>query len=285
MNRSQLEKQMDSMSSVNASKSASGVSQFIRTAERHMANGKYVMALEQLSFAQALEPQNQYIQAIIERVRSLQQASGTTVAPAPAPVTAGNRYLSVTVGKEFVSGIKDLQEDTLTSPQEVQSRVRELTDTAQILLNRGLNESAFDALMKAYLLDPLSPEVLSCEKRVIPAWELARKQGTSVPVREQSAGVSSPVSDPPSGRHRESPSQRMSASPATDVQRIEALKEQKEAERRERERALWREASSLPKTMEKTVQLSPELPSVPEETEEKKERGLFSLLRRKRSLE
>jgi hypothetical protein len=241
------------------------------------------MALEQLSFAQQLEPQNQYIQAIIERVRGLQQASGITIAP--DPVMTGNRYLSVTVGKEFESGIKAFQEDTFSSPLEVQNRIRELTDTAQILLNRGLNESAFDALMKAYLLDPLSPEVLSCEKRVLPAWELARKQRTATPVGDQSARMNSSVSDPPSSRLREGSSQRMSSSSATDVQRIEVLKEQKEAERRERERALWREASSLPKTMDKTVQSSLEPPSIPEVTEEKKGRGIFSLLKRKRPLE
>ena len=71
-------------------------------------------------------------------------------------------------------------------------RVRELTDAAGTLLNRGLSESAFETLMNAYLLDPVSPDVLACEKRVLPAWELFRKQRTDLSVqalrmREQNA--------------------------------------------------------------------------------------------------
>lgn len=271
MNRSQLEKQMNAINQMNPAKSGTGVSQFIRTAERYMAGGKYTMALEQLSYAQELEPQNQYIEAIMERVRNLQKDN-----PAPAPVTAnGNRYLSVTVGKEFQNGIRSDVDEPDSSPLELKSRVRELTDTAEILLNRGLNESAFDALMKAYLLDPLSPDVLSCEKRVLPAWEVTRKQkalGLARPVMARS-----PV-------FADRPSQKISPTTPNDSQRINLLKGQKESERIDRERALWREASRLPKALDKDITSPPDLPVDTGIPAEKEEKGLFARFKKKRPL-
>jgi hypothetical protein len=75
--------------------------------------------------------------------------------------------------------------------------------------------------MKAYLLDPLAPEVLSCEKRVLPAWESTRNQRREIPGSSQQQ---------------------------SDAQRVELLKRQKERDRMERERAVWREASSAPQS-------------------------------------
>jgi len=83
--------------------------------------------------------------------------------------------LSVTVGKQFESGFKRQEDESATSSEAVRLRIKELTETAQILLNRGLSESAFETLMRAYLLDPLNPDVLLCEKRVLPAWEALQK--------------------------------------------------------------------------------------------------------------
>jgi hypothetical protein len=104
----------------------------------------------------------------MERARLLEASS--------APSEDPGRYLSVTVGNRFQGGIKGSDTDEPTSPEQTRLRIRELTETAHILLNRGLSESAFDTLMKAYLLDPLNPDVISAEKRVLPAWELAQRQ-------------------------------------------------------------------------------------------------------------
>jgi hypothetical protein len=101
-------------------------------------------------------------------------------------------------------------------------RVRQHVATAEALLSRGLSENAFDSLMKAYLLDPLAPEVLSCEKRVLPVWEMVRNQ--------RGPGLLS---------------QPGSVILQGDPERIEVLKKQKADERLEREREMWRDASSV----------------------------------------
>jgi hypothetical protein len=88
----------------------------------------------------------------------------------------------VTVGREFSGGIRP---DEGGSSEQIRLQIRQLTDTATVLLNRGMSEGAFDSLMKAYLLDPMNPDVIACESRVIPAWEKARQaQGTGLPVEE-----------------------------------------------------------------------------------------------------
>ena len=146
---------------------SSGVSEKIRQAEKLMGEGKFALAMEQLKLAQQLQPANQYILAIMERARLL-EASATSEGP--------GRYLSVTVGNQFQTGIKSTRAEEPPSPEQTRLRIRELTETAEILLNRGLSESAFDTLMKAYLLDPLNPDVISTEKRVLPAWEMTQRQ-------------------------------------------------------------------------------------------------------------
>jgi len=171
--------------------------------------------MEQLSRAQQLEPGNQVVQTIMEKVRTLQEEEkqGTFQQGLPGgdPALQSGRFLSVTVGKNFEQGIKSQRDEPQTSPDEVRMRVHELTETAQILLNRGLRESAFDALMKAYLLDPLSPEVISCEKRVLPIWEqqhpqevalLATAAGGAGQARKQGSGVGRPSvrKRPPEGK-------------------------------------------------------------------------------------
>lgn len=59
-----------------------------------------------------------------------------------------------------------------------QTQVRDLTSTAVNCLARGAVEDAFDSLLLAYLIDPTAPEVLACERQVIPVWEHLR--GTSL---------------------------------------------------------------------------------------------------------
>jgi tetratricopeptide (TPR) repeat protein len=214
-----------------ASDPTASASHYVRAAERFLVLGKFDLALEQLGFAQKLEPDNQYILAVLERAHLLQsrgrmKESGENVSPGG---TEGSRprYLSVTVGKEFEQGIKAMREEPMLSVQEIRLRVRQLVANADALLSRGLSESAFESLMKAYLLDPLAPEVLSCEGRVLPAWEMMRNaRGQAVLSHPGAAAV------------------QVEGDPA----RIEALKKQKEAERLAREREMWREASSAPRT-------------------------------------
>jgi hypothetical protein len=163
------------------------VSQIVRTAERYVAEGRFGLALDQLTIAKSLDPQNQYIGAIIERVQALERA---------VPSRQSDRYLSVTVGHQYEAGVRGRDEENM-SADELRTRVRELTEAAGILLNRGLSESAFETLMRAYLLDPVSPDVLACEKSVLPAWELVRKQRADISVqasrmRELNASVAPP---------------------------------------------------------------------------------------------
>jgi transposase len=85
---------------------------------------------------------------------------------------------------------------------------------------------------------------------------------------------------PPSARRTDS-----STLSAQDSQRLEELKRQKEAERLERERAMWREASRLPRILEEMLEPAPPKepenspPAPPEQGEQKEPGGFFSKLR------
>ncbi len=152
-----------------------GVADLIRSAERFIASGKFELAQEQLATAQTLDPQNKYIPAIIDRIRVLKQPA--PIAPAGVenllqePDADSSRYLSVTVGKEFKSGVKSATEEAAQTPRDLQARIRRLTSAAESYYDNGSYKNAFDSLMKAYLLDPMSPFVIACEKTVIPAWQ------------------------------------------------------------------------------------------------------------------
>ena len=148
---------------------------FIRAAEKFMSAGKYALALDQLLLAQKLEPKNQYIGAIIERAEALRSGTGGRGKHHASSKEPG-RFLSVTVGKEFKDGIRRSGEEAGLTPQETRAKVLQLVKSADELLGRGQSENAFDALMKAYLLDPVAPEVIACEGKVLPVWELSRKQ-------------------------------------------------------------------------------------------------------------
>ncbi len=203
--------------------SPNSASQYVRAAERYLVTGKFDLALEQLSLAQRLEPENAYILAVLERTQNLQRMAAGQHADESQLRGQGDstppRYLSVTVGKEFENGIRELRDEPVLSSQELRLRVRQLVANADALLTRGLSENAFESLMKAYLLDPLAPEVLSCEQRVLPAWEMTRNQ------RRQSPGGSGHAM-------------------LSEQARLDVLKRQKEVERNELERVRWREASS-----------------------------------------
>jgi hypothetical protein len=147
-------------------------SELIRSAEKFIASGKLALAKEQLSVAQALDPNNSYIPAILDRLDVLETR---VIADAPsAQDQRGKRYLSVTVGSEFRNGIRPFGSEPQVSAKEIQNRIRRLTSAAENFLENGAYKNAFESLMKAYLLDPLSPFVIACEQTVLPAWERAR---------------------------------------------------------------------------------------------------------------
>ncbi len=247
-----------------------GVTEFIRAAESFVQAGKYTAALEQLARAHRIEPGNKYILAITERVEELKRNP-----PAPKriiqddPFSSGldsGRYLSITVGNEFEDGIR---RETPPVPQSAPfDLIKELTDIARGLASLGHVESAFDALMRAYLIDPMSPEVISCEATVLPLWNQSHTIAASPTVTISDIPAPAPEievsvvpelatpnvqTEPPASKPIPSitkpPSSKRPRSPQDESQRLEFLKQQKELERLERERAAYREASSIPRIL------------------------------------
>jgi hypothetical protein len=241
---------------VNRPRFDDSVSQLIRSAERFISQRKFSFAREQLGVAHSLDPRNSYINAIMERL-SVLETQGTE-----APATPdGQRYLAVSVGPEFAGGVRE--QEPRISHTELQTRVRQLTSMAERLLERGSPENAFDTLMKAYLLDPVSPYVVSCEKSVLPAWQKAHNQEPvlfSIPSSfQEGEAVNITKTSPPQ-------------TTAEQERRLETLKLRKEHERKEHERAVWRQASNPPTVF--GIADSAEAPGSPEE-----DRSLFSRLK------
>ncbi len=135
------------------------ITQFISAAEKHIESQHYSLALEQLAAAEQIEPDNKSIKMIRDLVRSLQADYPNR--------TQSSRFLSVTIDPKSATGIK---QDTGGAP-DVQRRIKSLTSSAQYFLTRGAVDNAFESLMRAYLLNPVAPEVLACEKSVLPAWQ------------------------------------------------------------------------------------------------------------------
>jgi hypothetical protein len=128
--------------------------------------------------------------------------------------------------------------------------------------------------MNAYFLDPVSPTLMESEKTLLPAIEMMRRQKTG---KAGSQRMSDLWALPPSGRKPDS-----STLSTQDSQRLEELKRQKEAERMERERVMWREASRLPRLLEEILEPVPpkDLENSPPAVDEQKEPGgFFSKLR------
>ncbi|HXX64984.1 MAG TPA: hypothetical protein VEO56_14385 [Bacteroidota bacterium] len=225
-----------------AKEQSHGTREVIRVAEKHIEAREYDLAMQKLTIAQRMDPDNIYINAIVERIHRL-----------AAEATNGGRFLALTVGDEFEDGIRP-EAIAAEKAEELEAKVKKLTTKASELVRRGAYETAFDALMNAYLLDPMNPFLMETEKTLLPAIEMMRKQGVA---KEGSQRMNALASMPPSGRKPDSTSLTMQES-----QRLEELKRQKEAERLERERAMWREASRPPKFLEEL--LSPIPPSAPE---------------------
>lgn len=138
-----------------------GVSHYVRAAEQLLNAGKYAMALEALSVARELEPHNVSVRNVLDRALTMQAQERA-------------RYLSVTVGRQFSGGVRTEEDESALSQQEIRERIQYLVEVADVFLDRGMTESAMDSLMRAYLLDPLAPEVLSSERRILPVLEMMR---------------------------------------------------------------------------------------------------------------
>jgi hypothetical protein len=154
-----------------ARQTSGGVLQYVRTAEELIRRGNYDVALEALAVAKELEPLNPTLQTLIEKVllfQAQQATSGSRTLGVPGLAEKGGRYLGITVGKEFRSGIRSRKEAPGPSPREVHERVGYLLDVADVFMMRGMNECAFESLMCAYLLDPLAPEVIRSEEKILP---------------------------------------------------------------------------------------------------------------------
>jgi hypothetical protein len=234
----------------------------IRIAEKHIEAREFDLAMQKLSMAQRMEPDNIYITAIVERIHRIASESSN-----------GGRFLGLTVGNEFEDGIRPANESA--RPIEgVDMLIRRLTAKATELIRQGAYETAFDSLMNAYLLDPVSPTLMESEKTLLPAIEMMRRQKKGNVGSQRMSGLSF---FPPSERMTDS-----SALSAQDSQRLEELKRQKEAERTESERAMWREASREPRILGEI--LEPVRPKdledpPPAAAEEKEPGGFFSKLR------
>jgi len=199
------------------------VSELLRSAEKQLISGHHELALDQLRRAEELDPENQYIKVIIQRAELAAQISSQPQSQGLIAEAAhrSSRYLSVTLGEEVAGRVlPGSPRREALSGDETTRRIRELTETAQLLLNRGLRESAFDTLMRAYLLDPLNPEVLSCEKKVLPAWEDMRR------LRNTAPGAT--------------------VTPSTPAERLESLRRENLAAQSAKERHLWQTLSGPP---------------------------------------
>lgn len=210
----------------------SKATEVIRTAEKLIEEKRFDLAAEKLSAAQKLDPNNQYILAIIDRITHLR-----THAEQEQSNADSSRYLSVTVGSEFKDGIR---------PEgETERLVTRLTATAEEFLKKGSLDSALESLMNAYFLDPESPSVIACEKHVIPAWERAHRRGeTSFDRRDplSSEEMFDSLSNLQDRDQTKNIPDALLGKLNQDA-RLELLKQQKEAERLRREQEIYREAS------------------------------------------
>ena len=269
--------------------SKGGSSHLIRSAEKLAASGRFDFAIEQLNVAQQLDPENKYIQAIIDRIRVMQNSPQDGNATIATLLDSPNKGpLAITVGPEFANGVRSSNGDQPLTPDAIHTKIRFLTNMANQYLESGSSEKAFHSLMKAYLLDPLSPYVVAAEKTVLPAWENLKTDKhhmlhTTLD-KEFQTMAPSPFNDINS---QSLPQPVRSMDSSTDEQlRMEMLRQQKEQERVEKERVIWREASKPPKIFGEDDPTN--FPAPPREEQQQPRAhsgGLFSRLRLGKFLE
>jgi len=267
------------------------VSEVIRCAERYISAGEFSDALERLMEAKRSQPDNVYIQAIIERAESLRKEAKRLVSDSKklqsGSQAGSNRYLSVTVGNQYKEGVRKDVEEPEAEEEGVEARVSQLTVVAWKLFEQGSYESAFQSLMKAYMLDPTSPSVLECEKTLLPAWEmLRRREMDPTPGASAQEPSPAPLTNGTSAlKSSRRPGEEAGPEKSQQQNRLEELMRQKEIERREHERAMWREASRPPKKVgEIGSDDQPAGNPTPPSGEKKPPAGLFSRIKRNRLL-
>jgi hypothetical protein len=215
--------------------------------------------------------------------------------------TESDRWLSVTVGRQFADGIKASVDDQILTPEDIHTKIRFLTNMADQFLESGASEKAFESLMKAYLLDPLSPYVMASEKTILPAWESTKNNSPRSSLQQEGTLLSDRYHDMSNtgsmNMARSTPGLNSSPDhhssrpgplpqPGDDQLRVELLRQQKEQERQEKERAVWREASRPPKVFgeDDTLNGASEQQQTPEKPKQQPT-GLFSRLRLGKFLE
>jgi hypothetical protein len=250
----------------------------VRKAEHLIAAGEYELALQRLADAQNFEPQNEYLPALIQRVTYLRNTAGQNSRPAAKA-----------------------ESPPAESDHIIDSRVKRLTVVATNLFERGSYEPAFQSLVKAFLLAPMHPHVVECQKTLQPAIRLLKERGsvigldivhgTAVQPGDSSRAVfvgenEAPILDASSGPGLPPRQNHMArVMPALHESRLEILKRQKERERSERERAMWREASGPLKVYGQRIDSigeNNETPSLKESV--KPQTGFFAKLKQGRFL-
>jgi hypothetical protein len=242
------------------------IAQLIGSAERFIGQQKFELARNQLEVARQLDPRNSYIGAIIDRLAELE-----TIPTRHAAVS-----FTPTINPQSATGMRE--SEPWVNPLQIQAQVRHLTGIAEKHLDEGSVENAFDTLMKAYLLDPVSPYVLSCEKTLLPAWENVHPSNPSLAVEGESMNSRRSVPGQFTAEGAPPPPAELDAG---QQQRIEALKTRKELERQERERAVWREASRPSIVLNRPGAAKPR----PEDPGNEQSGGLFTRLKLGKFLE
>ena len=235
----------------------------IRKAEHLIAAGEYELALQRLVEAQDIDPQNRYLPVLIQRVENLRNATAHGIR---AVTTA--EHVAETFNEAATTSIPRLAVASPSAPNAeqppesdhaIEARVKRLTVVATNLFERGSYEPAFQTLVKAFLLAPTSSYVVECQKTLQPAIELLKKRGTIVGLEVGHGGSHNRNESPNtvvlggigSSRYDASGSRPLPQQPSPIAEelammresRLEILKRQKECERSERERAIWRQAS------------------------------------------
>lgn len=252
----------------------SKVSNLINTAEKLVAEKRYASALEQLAIARKLDPKNKYVLAVLERTQVLKkmadQAGGEFPSRSSEQDIDSGRYLSLTVNREYEGNIKGIPYEPPLSRPDMQARVKKLTSEAEALLSNGSVEDAFNTLMTAYLLDPLSADVMVCEKKVLPQWQ---QRGSNHPAVESTLhrGVGShelPGTNAPS-----------TLGPPATKAKIARAREQSEQEKEQKEisREEWKQGVTSSVFARET---SPLEPTVKKGESRSGDSGFFSKLKR-----
>lgn len=242
-------------------------SELVRQAEQHIGAKEFAKARALLETAQSVDPLNEYIAAMLKRTiqseKTESKSKGKSAKGSPDPDSAADA--------------------PLTPEQEnIRSQVQRLTMVARGLFERGAYESAFTVLTRAFLLDPLSEDVRQAERDILPTIEKMRE-------RESPEALASPVSvgvtvDQQIPGADKSPAViSRDFVPTENDARLEQLMRQKEQERLERDRAMWRKASEAPKPIGATEEEKPPEHAPPDsspDSEEKPQKGLLSRFRR-----